>query len=216
MPREEAFEHAREQERAAPLVRELVEFQHDLDAGAEAQRPLERQPPHDRARCERAHAVGLARPAHVLGWRIQPEHRAQRRGRALGRFADQRQVVQRQVADKTPAEFADGPARDWPRRPAHGIDAQHWPRPVEPPLRRRAFGHAVRQQRRQVAVADPGRDRKLADVFSVRRVLRVDQREVDLLADVRRAHPLLLLPLRHQPRLAPHRVEAVRLALRVF
>ena len=52
--------------------------------------------------------------------------------------------------------------------------------------------------------------RQLPDVVAVRRVPRVDQRQVDLLADVRRSSAVLLLPRRQQARLAAHRVVAVR------
>ena len=153
--REEALEDAGEQERARALERELVELEDDLDAGAERQRSLERQPPDDASHLEAVHALDLPRPAAVFGRRVQAEHRSQRGSGVLRRFADEREVVERQVVDEAPAELPDRAPGDRPGRAAQQVHSSHRPGRFEPPRRRALIGGRDRQQGRQVAVRRP-------------------------------------------------------------
>src|SRR5690606_27518526 len=84
--------------------------------------PARRDPAADRLTGYRLEALDLAQRGLVVLVAVKAQHRAQRVG-ALERVAiEQRQVIQRQVADEPPRRIAVRPRRPGPRGAGHAAD----------------------------------------------------------------------------------------------
>ena len=138
---------------------------------------------------------------------MQGEQAAQRAGGARAVFTGDAEVVEGERAHHGPADVAACHALHRTGGAAQGIDATGRTAAVERPGARGAG-----QQGGQVPVGDQRGQRQLADVLAVGGVVRIHQRNKNLLPDVARARPLQTLAGRQQARLAPNRVEGAVVA----
>src|ERR1700687_4073002 len=122
MAREKAFHDRAEQKRAPTLKSKLIHFEIDFDTASICKRAGQRQASDCRTGANAAHALDLLSAAPVGTSRIELQHLSQRCGAFRIARVEQRQVVERQVADKAPREGPFAERRSGSRRTFDAAD----------------------------------------------------------------------------------------------
>ena len=206
VPGQEALQHAAHEKGAAAFEEQLVEFEGDLEAAPEAQRAGHRQAADHCLAAHRTQALDLPGHAHLGGGGVEAEQLAQRGGAFALVGVEERQVVERELADELPGLGALGHRRPGPRRAPNAADRLDGGGGLHHEI---AAPEAGRHDDRQVAVGAPGQHRELAQIAAVRRFAGVDEGQEDFAADIAGARAGALLAFGMQPRFAAQGVEAV-------